>query len=74
MLATAHEVYSEAVRALPPLEQLRLAALILDDLTQSNVFVVDTTDSWSAQDQADLTVFSLHYAATLYLEEDEEIV
>jgi len=70
MLTTAREVFAEAVSALPPTERLRLAALILDDLAQSNVSVVDTSDAWSTQDQADLTAFSLHHAATLYPETD----
>lgn len=71
MLTTAQEVFSQAVSALPPTERLRLAALILDDLTQSNLSVVDTGDAWSAEDQADLMAFSLHYAATLYPEDEE---
>ena len=72
MLMTARDVFSEAVRVLPPTERLRLAALILDDLTQSNQSVIDNSDTWSAQDRADLTTFSLLYAATIY-PEDEEI-
>ena len=71
MLTTAREVFSEVVLALPPAERLRLAALILDDLTRSNLSVVETSDSWSAQDRADLTAFSLHYAAALYPEGEE---
>ena len=71
MALTAQEVFTETVRALPPTERLRLAALILQDLTQSEVAVVDSRDAWSEQDQSDLTTFSLQYAAKLYPEEDE---
>ena len=71
MPTTAQEVFAETVRALPPTERLRLAALILEDLTQSNLSVVDINDTWSEQDQSDLTAFSLQYAATLYPEEKE---
>jgi len=71
MALTAQEVFTETVRALPPTERLRLAALILQDLTQSEVAVVDSRDAWSEQDQRDLTTFSLQYAAKLYPEEDE---
>lgn len=71
MLTTAREVFSQSVRALPPVERLRLAALILDDLTQSDLSVVDIRDTWSTQDRADLTAFSLAYAATLYPEDEE---
>jgi hypothetical protein len=51
-----------------------LAALILDDLAQPNVSIlVDSGETWSEQDQQDVTAFSLQYAAMIY-PEDEEIV
>lgn len=71
MAITAQEVFIETVRALPPTERLRLAALILQDLAQADMTVVDTSSVWSEQDQGDLTAFSLQYAAKLYPEEDE---
>lgn len=71
MITTAQEVFAEAVRVLPPTERLRLAALLLQDLTQSAATVVDSSETWSAQDRNDVTSFSLRYAATLYPEEDE---
>jgi hypothetical protein len=37
------------------------------------VAVVDRSDTWTEQDQRDLTTFSLQYAAELY-PEDEELV
>jgi hypothetical protein len=73
MALTAQEVFTETVRDLPPSERLRLAALILQDLAQSEVAVVDRSDSWTEQDQRDFTTFSLQYAAKLY-PEDEELV
>jgi hypothetical protein len=39
MALTAQEVFTETVRVLPPTERLRLAALILQDLAQSEVAV-----------------------------------
>jgi hypothetical protein len=71
MALTAQEVFTETVRTLPPSERLRLAALILQDLAQSDVAVVDRSDTWSEQDQRDLTAVSLKYAAGLYPEEQE---
>ena len=71
MAPTAQEVFTETVRALPPTERLRLAALILQDLSQAEVSIVDSSDAWSEQDQSDLTAFSLQYATKLYPEEDE---
>ena len=70
MTATAQEVFTETVRALPPSEQFRLAALILQ-LAQSEVVVVERSDTWSEQDQSDLTSATLQYAEKLYSEEEE---
>jgi len=50
MAITAQEVFTETVRALPPTERLRLAALILQDLAQADMTVVDTGSVWSEQD------------------------
>jgi hypothetical protein len=47
------------------------AALILQDLAQSDMAVVDRSDTWSEQDQRDLAALSLKYAAELYPEEKE---
>ena len=71
MALTAQEVFTETVRTLPPSERLRLAALILQELTQSEVVGVDRSDTWNEQDQRDLTTFSLQYAAELYPEEED---
>ncbi len=71
MSITAQEVFRDTVGALPPTERLRLASLILNDLAHSNFAVVDVGDTWTEQDQRDLTASSLHYAATVYPEEQE---
>lgn len=73
MVATAQKVFTEIIHTLPPSERLRLAALILQDLTQFEVAGVDSSNTWNEQDQSDLTAFSLKYAATLY-PEDVELV
>ncbi len=69
MTATAQEVFIETVRALPPSEQFRLAALILQEL--SEVVVVERSDTWSEQDQSDLTSATLQYAEKLYSEKED---
>lgn len=71
MAITAQEVFTKTVRALPPTERLRLAALILQDLAQADMAVVDISGAWSEQDQNDLAAFSLQHVAKLYPEEDE---
>ncbi len=72
-MPTAQEIYASAIRDLPPEEQLRLAALILNRLTQTVDGEVDTNDSWSEEDIHDLAAFSMKHADTLYAE-DEHIV
>ena len=47
MALTAQEVFTETVRVLSPSEQLRLAALILQNLAQSEVAIVDRSDTGS---------------------------
>ncbi len=69
-MPTALEVYAETVRPLPPSEQLRLAALILEELSQSAA-ALDVGEPWSEQDLRDLTAFSLGHAQQSYPEEDE---
>lgn len=69
MALTAREVFAETVRALSPNEQFRLAALILRELSQSEIAVVDRRDDWSEEDKKDLTTASLQYAETQYPEE-----
>ena len=71
MALTAQEVFTETVRALPPNERLRLAALILQELAHSDVADVDRSDNWNEQDQRDLTTLSLEYAAEVYPEDDQ---
>ena len=71
MALTAQEIFAETVQSLPPDEQFRLAALILQELSQSGITVVDRSDTWSEQDQKDLTTASLQYGAALYPEEED---
>ena len=68
-MQNAQEVYTENVRPLPPGERLRVAALILAELTQAKLVGVDESSEWSEQDIRNLTAFSLSHAATLYPEE-----
>jgi hypothetical protein len=70
MLPTAQDVYNEVVRTLSPTERLRLATLILNELAQQDSPIIDQSDRWSQQDQADVINFSLHYAASLFADEE----
>ncbi len=71
MSTTVQEIYNRVVCNLSPTERLRLATLILNDLAQQNLSIVDQSDTWTQQDQLDVTTFSLQYAATLFSENKE---
>ena len=71
MALTAQEIFTRDVRDLPLSERLRLAAIILQEFTQSGVTVVEQSEGWSDQDQQDLTAFSLKHASQIYPEEED---
>ena len=73
MQRSAQEVFQVEVRPLPAEERLRLAALILDDLTHAPLPLTEVEHTWSERDQAELTALTLQYAASIY-PEDEELV
>lgn len=68
---SAQEIYTSTVRDLPLTEQLRLAALILEELTKANSILIEQRDEWSEEDMKDLTAYSTSYANSAYPEEDE---
>ncbi len=68
---TIQEIYQSIVATLPLSARLRLAALILNDLTQQDVAVIDASNTWTEEDQLELTSFSLQYANSLFPEEKE---
>ena len=68
-MATAQELYSDSVSQLPRSEQLRLAALILDDLSRSSAPLLDYSDAWTDEDIRDVTAFSLQQAAKEFPQE-----
>jgi hypothetical protein len=63
-MLTAQELYASAVRDMTSEERLRLAALILNDLTQSRSTqsLPDYEDDWTEEDMRDLTAYSLRRA------------
>ncbi len=56
-MATAEQVYDEDVRTLPPGERLRLAAMILRDLTQ-RPGTIEFSDAWSEEDTRDVANYA----------------
>jgi hypothetical protein len=71
MASTAQEVFARDVRDLPLAERLRLASLILQDVTQPGMAVVEQSETWSGQDETDVAAFSLDYASRLYPEAED---
>ena len=65
------KIYDHVLSTLSSNERLQLATLILNNLVQETVGV-DDSDTWTEQDQLDLTTFSLQYAMTTF-PDDEEI-
>lgn len=60
------EAYQYVTEKLSLNDRLRLAALLLNDVTKSNVSLVDERDVWTDQDQKDISTFALGYAADLF--------
>ena len=69
---TAQEIFTITVHSLPPGERLRLAAMILQELSQSSV-ILNSSETWSDEDERDLTAVALQYATELY-PEDQDLV
>lgn len=65
------EIYQNIVGTLSVSDRLRLAAMILNDISQQNIAVVDKSNTWTEQDQLDITAFSLQYAANLFTDNEE---
>ena len=65
------KIYAHILSTLSSNKRLQLATLILNNLVQEAVNV-DDSDTWTEQDQLDLTTFSLQYAMTAF-PDDEEI-
>jgi hypothetical protein len=71
MPKAVQEIYTQVISNLLPIERLQLATLILNGLVKQDAAVIDDSDTWTEQDQLDLAAFSLQYAATALLEDEE---
>ncbi|HEX4794718.1 MAG TPA: hypothetical protein VH370_13040 [Humisphaera sp.] len=60
---SARDIYYKTIRPLAPIERLRIATLILDELSASGGKGLDIGDSWSDEDIADLTGYSMSQSA-----------
>jgi hypothetical protein len=57
-MSVAQSVFETTVKNLPPFERLRLASMILDDLTRSGG-KIDYSDEWTEEDMRDFTAASM---------------
>ncbi|WP_055075922.1 hypothetical protein [Pseudanabaena sp. 'Roaring Creek'] len=71
MPKAVQEIYTQVISNLPPTERLQLATLILNGLVKQEATVIDDSDTWTEQDQLDLTAFSMQYAVTALIEDEE---
>jgi len=71
MPKAVQEIYTQVISILLPTERLQLATLILNGLVNQDAAVIDDSDTWTEHDQLDLAAFSLQYAATALLEDEE---
>ena len=68
---TIQDIYQKVISPLSLNDRIQLAALILNAITEQNIEVIDSSDTWTEQDQRDITSFSLQHAASLFPDEEE---
>lgn len=68
------DIYLNILNNLSLNEQISLAALLLDNISQKNLTIVDVSDNWTEEDMNDITSFSLNYIENYISEDEEEII
>jgi hypothetical protein len=68
---TVQDIYQNLVGNLSVGDRLNLAALILNNLTQQEIAIIDTSDTWTTQDQLELASFSMQYANSLFPDDED---
>ncbi len=63
------------IKQLPETEQDIIAKLILKaletNLVEENLSIIDESDTWTEEDQLEITSFSLQYGASIFPESEE---
>ncbi|WP_016951137.1 hypothetical protein [Anabaena sp. PCC 7108] len=63
------------IKQLPETEQDVIARFILNalenNLAGKGLYIIDESDTWTEEDQLDITSFSLQYAASIFPESEE---
>lgn len=71
--SAVNEAYQYVTDKLSLNDRLRLATLLLNDVTKVEVAIVDKSDSWNVQDQKDVSAFALSYAADIFSDSEDLI-
>ena len=53
------DIYQKVLSPLSVGDRIQLAALILNGITEKNIEVIESSDTWTEQDLVDITSFSL---------------
>ncbi|MBS9388911.1 MAG: hypothetical protein HEQ33_08450 [Dolichospermum sp. WA123] len=65
----------EQIKQLPETEQDIIARLILkaleNNLVEESLSIIDESNTWTEEDQLDITSLSLQYAASIFPESEE---
>jgi hypothetical protein len=70
---SVESLYQNQIRGLSIIERLRLAKLIMDDLSDSAAdWVVDNSDAWSQQDLYDMSRASARYAGRVIADREDD--
>lgn len=63
------------IKQLPETEQDMIARFILNalenNLVEKGLSIIDESDTWTEEDQIEITSFSLEYAASIFPESEE---
>ncbi len=70
-MTNVEELYASAIRDMPSEERLRLAALILNDLTQAPATLPDFEGEWTEEDIRDARLHFMRRAEERYAQEDD---
>ena len=72
-MENARDLYEKHVKSLSPVERLRLARLIMDDLADSATgWATNSRDWWSEEDMSDLAAASLTYTRSGAAQDEDD--
>ena len=70
-MSRAQDLYADSIRDLPSSERLKLAVIILEELSRTAAGNLDYSDSWSNEDIQDLAALSMKHSASSFPEDTD---